>query len=129
IGLEKPTVATLETFDNFNYTLKLGGSGDGDRQVQVAVSANLAKDRAPGKDEKPEDKTKLDKEFAEKNKKLEDKLKAEKAFEKWTYTVAKYTVDQLLKERHELLAEKKEEPKKEEPKKDEPKPGDKSEQK
>jgi hypothetical protein len=128
-GLDKPTVAMLETFDNFNYTLKLRGSGEGDRQVQVAVSANLPKDRAPGKDEKPEDKAKLDKEFAEKNKKLEDKLKAEKAFEKWTYTIAKYTVDQLLKERHELLAEKKEEPKKEEPKKDEPKPAEKSEPK
>lgn len=118
-GLDKPTVATLETFDNFSYTLKLGGGGEGDRHLQVAVSANLAKDRAPGKDEKPEDKAKLDKEFAEKNKKLEDKLKAEKAFEKWTYTIAKYTVDQLLKERRELLAEKKEEPK----------PAEKSEQK
>ena len=105
------TVATLETFDNFSYTLKLGGNGEGDRHVQVAVSANLPKDRAPGKDEKPEDKTKLDKEFAEKNKKLEDKLKAEKVFEKWTYTIAKYTVDQLLKERRELLAEKKDEAK------------------
>jgi hypothetical protein len=123
-GLDKPTVATLETFDNFSYTLKIGGSGEGDRQVQIVVSANLPKERVAGKDEKPEDKTRLDKEFAEKNKKLEDKLKSEKAFEKWTYTIAKYTVDQLLKERHELLAEKKEEPKK-----DEPKPAEKSESK
>ena len=123
-GLDKPTVATLETFDNFSYTLKIGGSGEGDRHVQVMVSANLPKDRVAGKEEKPEDKTRLDKEFAEKNKKLEDKLKAEKAFEKWTYSVAKYTVDQLLKERRELLAEKKEEPKK-----DEPKPAEKSESK
>ena len=115
-GLDKAVVATLETFDTFNYTLKIGGTGEGDRHVQVTVSASLPKDRAPGKDEKPEDKTKLDKEFAERNKKLEDKLKAEKAFETWTYTIAKYTVDQLLKDRHELLAEKKEEPKKDDPK-------------
>ncbi len=118
-GLDKPLVATLETFDHFTYTLKIGGSGEGDRNIQVAVAANLPKDRTPGKDEKSEDKTRLDKEFAEKNKKLEDKLKAEKAFEKWTYTIAKYTIDQLLKARHELLAEKK----------DEPKPADKSDAK
>jgi len=89
--------------------------------MQVAVAGNFPNERTPGKDEKPEDKDKLDKEFKEKTKKLEDKLKTEKAFEKWTYVVSKWTVDPLLKERKDLLQEKKEEPKKEEPKKEEPK--------
>ncbi len=40
----------------------------------VAVTAQIPKERTPGKDEKPEDKAKLDKEFKEKQKKLEDKL-------------------------------------------------------
>ena len=41
----------------------------------------------------------------------DEKLKNEKKFEKWTYTVAKWTLDNLLKERKDFLAEKKEEPK------------------
>jgi hypothetical protein len=41
----------------------------------------LAKERQPGKDEKPEDKTKLDEEFKTKLKGFEDKLAAEKKLE------------------------------------------------
>ena len=119
-GMDKPVTATLETFDGFTYTAKVGGkSGEENYFFQIAVAGNFPKERTPGKDEKPEDKEKLDKEFAESRKKLEEKLKADKAFEKWTYVVAKWTVDPLLKERKDLLMEKKEEPKKEEPKKEE----------
>ena len=121
-GMDKPITATLETFDGFTYTAKVGGkSGDENYFFQIAVAGNFPKERTPGKDEKPEDKEKLDKEFAENRKKLEEKLKTDKAFEKWTYLVSKWTVDPLLKERKDLLMEKKEEPKKEEPKKEEPK--------
>jgi hypothetical protein len=122
-GLDKPTVATLETLDGFSYTLKIGkpvgGEENANHALQVSVSANLPKERTPGKDDKPEDKDKLDKEFAAKQKPLEEKLKNEKAFEKWTYVVPKYTLETLLKDRKDFLAEKKEEPKK-----DEAKPGE-----
>lgn len=67
----------------------------------------------PGKDDKPEDKTRLDKGFANKTKRLAEKLKADQAFEKRIFTVSKWTVDSLLKDRKEWLAEKKEDPKKE----------------
>ena len=59
--------------------------------------------------------SRLDKEFTESRKKLEERLKADSAFTKWTYVVSKWTIDPLLKERKDLLAEKKEEPKKDEP--------------
>ncbi len=124
----KPTTtATLETFDGFTYNVKLALKSGDDYYLQMTVTADLPKERTPGKDEKKEDKEKLDKEFKDKIQKLQDKLKAEKAYEKWTYVVSKWTVDALLKERKDLLAEKKEEPKKEEtaptePKKVEPKP-------
>jgi len=115
-GLDKPITATLETFDGFTYTAKVGGkSGEENLYFQIAVAGNFPKERTPGKDEKPEDKEKLDKEFAESRKQLEEKLKAAKAFEKWTYVVSKWTVDPFLKERKDLLAEKKEEPKPEDP--------------
>lgn len=111
-GLDKPLTATLETFDGFTYTAKVGGkSGEENHYFQIAVAGNFPKERAPSKDEKPEDKEKLDKEFAESRKKLEEKLKADQAFEKWTYVVSKWTIDPFLKERKDLLAEKKEEPK------------------
>ena len=90
----------------------------------MTVSAQPRKERVAPKDEKPEDKVKLDKEFKEAQTKLDEKLNQEKSYEKWVYLVSTWTVDPLLKERSQLLVEKKEEPKK-----DEPKPGDKSEQK
>src|SRR5256885_10185991 len=92
LGLDHATVVNVETFDNFAYTIKVGIKTNDTFPVTVSVSAQIAKDRTPGKDEKPEDKTKLDKEFADNQKKLEEKLAQEKAFEKWTYLVSTWTV-------------------------------------
>ena len=82
--------------------------------MALAVTAQLPKERTPGKDEKPEDKTRLDKEFKDQQKKLEDKLSQEKSFEKWVYLASNWTFDSLLKDRAQLLVEKKEESKKDE---------------
>lgn len=114
IGLDKPTSIALETFDGFNYTVKVGAKTNDNYFLTVAVAANLPKERVAGKDEKPEDKAKLDKEFPEKQKRLEEKLAQEKAFEKWTYLVASWTLDSLLKERTQLFVERKDETKKDE---------------
>lgn len=114
LGLDKPTTVTLDTFDNFTYTLKIGQKTNDNVPLIISVAVDLPKERTPGKDEKPEDKDKLDKEFKEKQKKLEEKLAQEKPFEKWTYLVSNWTLDSLLKERSQLLVEKKEEPKKDE---------------
>lgn len=114
IGLDKPTVVTLDTFDHFTYTLKVGQKTNENYPVAITVAAQLSKERAPGKDEKPEDKTKLDKEFKESQKKIEDKLAQEKSCEKWVYLVSGWTLEPLLKERGQLMVEKKEEPKKDE---------------
>lgn len=112
-GLATPTTAEITTFDGFTYTVKLGKMAGAEENyaMQVSVAGNFPKERTAGKDEKPEDKEKLDKAFAESHKKLEDKLKAEKAFEKWTYSVAKWTVDNLVKDRKDFIAEKKDETK------------------
>jgi hypothetical protein len=121
-GLDQPTLVKLETFDNFTYMVKVGKqSGEDNLHLAVAVSADLPKERTPGKDEKPEDKEKLDKEFKEKNEKLAEKLKSEKRFEPYAYLVSKWTVDSVLKDRSHFMVEKKEEPKKDESKSDEPK--------
>jgi hypothetical protein len=118
-GFGKPTAVTVDTFDNFTYVIKIGQKTNDNVPLSLTVSAQIPRERGAGKDEKPEDKTKLDKEFQEKEKKLEEKLNQEKSYEKWLYLVSTWTVDPLLKERSQLLVEKKEEPKKDTAKKDE----------
>ena len=113
LGLNKPTLLTLDTFDDFTYTLKVGQKTNDNYALALNVAAQIPKERTPGKDEKPEDKTKLDKEFKDKTQKLEEKLNQEKPCEKWVYLVSSWTLDPLLKDRSQLLVEKKEEPKKE----------------
>ncbi len=110
-GTNQPIAVTIETFDNFRYAVKVGSKTNEDYWLTVVVTAQIPKERMPGKDEKPEDKAKLDKEFKDQQQKLEDKLKQEQRYGNWTYLVSGWTIDSLLKERAQLLAEKKEEPK------------------
>ncbi len=109
-GTNKPTVVKIETFDGFNYTISVGAKTNDDYFMTIAVAAKPAAQRVAGKDEKPEDKARLDKEFADAQQKSADKLKQEQAFQQWTYLVPSWTVDPVLKQRSELLAEKKTEP-------------------
>jgi hypothetical protein len=97
--------AKIETFEWLTYALKIGGETNSENLLlNVNVSGDLAKERAAGADEKPEDKEKLDKEFKEKQEKLQEKLKNEQRFNKWTYQVSKWTVDTLLKPRTDFMA-------------------------
>lgn len=124
VGLEKPIVAKVQTFDGFAYTLKIGEKTNDSQHVTITVSADFPKERVAGKDEKPEDKAKLDKEFKEKTDKLAEKLAAEKKLEGWIFTVSSWTFDSLLKKRAELLEEKKEESKPGDDAAEDEKPGD-----
>jgi hypothetical protein len=117
IGMDKPTTVTIDTFDNFTYTLKVGEKTNDNYSLMLTVAAQIARERTPAKDEKKEDKEKLDKEFRDKQKKLEDKLAQEKGYEKWIYLVSSWSLEPVMKERSGLLADKKDE-KKDEAKKD-----------
>lgn len=105
-GLDKPTVIKISTFEGFDYTVSVGTKRDSDYLLTVSVAGHFSKERVPVADEKPEAKTKADKDFADNHKRLEEKLAAETAFTNWTYQVASWTVDPLLKKRAELLEEK-----------------------
>ncbi len=125
-GLAQPIVAKLETFEGFTYTVNVGAKTNEDNYFfKVSVQGNVPKERPPAKDEKPEDKAKLDKEFKEKTEKTQEKLKYEQKLDKWTYLVSKWTVDALLKERKDFLADKKDE-KKDDSRKDAARTGDPS---
>jgi hypothetical protein len=109
-GLDKPSLITVETAEGFSYVMKVGKLSGENYPLMLEVSGNFPKERTPGKDEKPEDKTKLDDEFKAKQKRLEEKLASEKKFEGRVYLVGKFSIDALLKDRAALLAEKKPEP-------------------
>jgi len=113
-GLDKPTHVVLETFDHFLFDLKVGVKTNDNYPMTVTVSADLPKERVAGKDEKPEDKVKLDKEFTDNQKKLQEKLAQEKPISAWTYLVSSWTLEPVMKDRSQFMADKKEEPKPEE---------------
>ena len=109
-GTNKPTVVKIDTFDGFDYTINVGEKTNDDYFVTLSVSGKPVAERVAGKDEKPEVKAMLDNQFKDAQQKLADKLKQEQSYQQWTYLVPSYAVDPVLKERSELLAEKKTEP-------------------
>lgn len=111
--LEKPVTVKAETFDNLSYTLRVGEKASEDRYfLAVSVSGEPSRERTPAKAESAEDREKHDKEFAERTKKLGERLEREKRLDRWTYLVSKSSVDPLLRERTQLLPEKKKDEKK-----------------
>jgi hypothetical protein len=106
-SMENPTKVNITTFDGFTYELQISKLVGDDYPLKVAVDGSFAQARTPGTDEKPEDKAKLDKEFADQLSKLNEKLKKERAFAGRTFLVSKWTVEALVKPRHDLLEEKK----------------------
>ncbi|MGP8199799.1 MAG: DUF4340 domain-containing protein [Limisphaerales bacterium] len=106
-GLDKPLVVTITTFDHFTYTLKIGAkTPENDYNVSVAVTADFPTERQAGKDEKPEGKKALDKEFQDKLKTLQTKLQQEKSLNGWTYLVNNWLIDPLIRTRAQLMVEK-----------------------
>lgn len=107
LGLDTPVLATVRTASGFTYKFRIGkGEGEEAVPVQVAVDAEFQKERVAGKDEKPEDKAKLDKDFKDHLAKQAEKLKSEQAFGKWTVVMKKWSLEALLKKRGELLVDK-----------------------
>ncbi|MEK6594286.1 MAG: DUF4340 domain-containing protein [Pseudomonadota bacterium] len=102
---DKPVTVTAETFDNLVYTLKIAKAKTG-YQVSFALSGEPPVQRVPEKGEKPQDKEKRDKDFAENRKKLEARIAQEKALGKWTYVVEAKALAPLLRERTQLVAAK-----------------------
>lgn len=104
------TKVKLETFKGFTYEVQILEKKEGDAEpkyfLTVQVSGNFPKERKPAADEKPEDKKRLDDEFAATGKLLEEKLAKEKASEGKVFEVSSYGVSDLLKKRTEVLRDK-----------------------
>jgi len=106
-GLDHPVTVKAETFDGITYTLKIGNAAGNDYYASYEVSGEPAKIRVAPKGEKPEDKAKNDKVFEDRRKKLVDQIEREKKLSHWTFLVAKSTLDPLLRDRAQLMPEKK----------------------
>jgi hypothetical protein len=106
-GLDHAIVIKADTFDGISYTLTVGNKAGDNYYVRVAVAGEPRKTRTPAKGEKAEDKPKNDKEFEERRKKLIENMEREKKLEPWTYLVAKNGLEALLRDRPELMPEKK----------------------
>lgn len=105
-GTNSPVSINISTFEGFNYAIHAGARTNDDYLMTLGVTAQLPTDREKAADEKPEDATRLDKEFKEKQDKLAEKLKQEQKTANWTYLVSSWTLDSLMKKRSELLAAK-----------------------
>ncbi len=105
-GLDAPVVASITTFDGFTYTVRIGKANDKDqRHVTVSTEAILPQQREPAADEKPEDKKRLDEEFAANLKTMKEKLDKEKRLEGWVYLVPQSSVETLLKSLEDFVKE------------------------
>jgi hypothetical protein len=99
------TVLSIQTFDGFSYVAKISPKHDDNYPVTFTITATLPAARAAAKDEKPDDKTRLDKEFQARQKTLADKLAKEQAFTNWVYQMPAFSLDEILKTRSQLLEE------------------------
>jgi len=110
-GLARPVTVTADTFDGLNYTLRIGGKAPENRVfIALSVGGDPPAKRKTKKDETAEEKAKQDKTFDENRSRLLKKLEWEKKLAHWTYLVSKADVEPLLRDRAQLLPEKKKEP-------------------
>lgn len=91
--LENPSIVTIETVDGFTYTLKIGPLKGETYPMTVSVEAKPSAPATPTPNDKPE----------EEKKSPEEKLAKEKKFEGRPFLIAKFAVEQLLKNRADLI--------------------------
>jgi hypothetical protein len=106
-GLDHPVTIQAQTFDGLKYTLDIGKPVDSNYYLRIGVAGEPSKTRPAVKGESAEDKAKNDKAFDERRKKLVEKIDGEKKLAAWTYLVSKTSVDPLLRDRAQLMPEKK----------------------
>jgi hypothetical protein len=107
-GLDKATLIRAQTFEGWTYELVIGKQagkeGPEDRYyARSTVTGAAPESRTASNDEKPEDKEKADKAFADRKELLATKLEREKTLSGRVVLIAKSTLEPLLRERSALL--------------------------
>jgi uncharacterized protein DUF4340 len=106
-GLSRAITLRAETFDNLTYTVRIGDRTGDNYYVAVAVSGEPPQARTPEKGETAEEKEKRDKLFAEDKARLVERLGRERPLDGWRYMVGKNAIEPLLRDRAQMLPEKK----------------------
>ncbi len=106
-GLSRAVTVRAETFDNLAYTVRIGDKVGDNYYVAVSVTGEPRASRAPDKGETAEDKEKKDKAFAEDKARTAERLERERGLERWRYVVGKNAIEPLLRDRAQMLPEKK----------------------
>jgi hypothetical protein len=105
-GVDKPTLVRAATFEGWTYEVRIGKPApQGRYYVKTSVTGAVPETRTPAADEKPEDKEKNEKAFAERKELLAAKLARERAVAGQTVLVEKSSLEPLLRERSALLAQ------------------------
>lgn len=116
IGMDEASTLSVTDFDGNAYVLTFGKPVDGKQYLKVSTSWHGATVRTPGKDEKPEDKAKLDADFAKKVKESQDKaVELNARLAPWVYEVGASALSSVNLDLNGLLKDK---PKPAEPAKD-----------
>lgn len=102
-ALENPSTVTIETVDGFTYTLKIGQLKGETYPLTLTVEATPLPTSTPPPNEKPEEQKRREEEFAKKKKTREEKLAREKKFEGRPFLINKFAIEQLLKNRTDLI--------------------------
>jgi hypothetical protein len=107
LGMEEPKTFTATDFDDLSYSIVFGKAVNGKRYLRISeLSWNGSSSREVAEDEKPEDKERLDAEFAQRNKEQQNKAKELYAkFSPWTFEVGSYALNNVDKTRDELFKE------------------------
>ena len=106
-GSGKPVVITAETFDRLTYVIKATRRESGDYLVNVTVTGEAPRAREPEKGEKPEERERRDKDYAETLKKLDARVAREQQLAKWVYVVEEKALASITKDRAAMIQQKK----------------------
>jgi len=107
IGMDEVSTLSVTDFDGNAYVLTFGKPVDGKQYLKVTTSWHGATVRTPGKDEKPEDKAKLDADFAKKVKESQDKATELNArLSPWVYEVGTSALSAVNLDLNGLLKDK-----------------------
>jgi hypothetical protein len=106
-GLSHAITLRAETFDGLTYTVRVGDRTGDNYYVAVAAAGDPPQSRTPDKGETAEEKAKKDKLFAEDKARLAERLERERRLDGWRYVVGKNAVAPLLRDRAQMLPEKK----------------------
>ncbi len=112
-GLDTPVTLIATGEEGARFTIKLGKLRKTDLYASIVMDdAPADKPRVPAKDEKPEDKAKIDKEYSEFLAKRSARYAREKSLSGYTVLLSMRSLTDILKRRDELLDKKPEPAKK-----------------